>query len=73
MFGIRPLVCKEVKPGDRVLLNDGREVIVDQAAEYDNIFCFEIGPDNREWANLYDVAWNYTEAEFSSLDSEVNE
>lgn len=78
-FSLPPLVCKEVKPGDRVLLNDGREVFVEQVAELDNIFQFVyfvtkrgVRQEKTDWTNLHEVAWNYTEAEFSALDSEVN-
>jgi hypothetical protein len=75
-FSPLPLACKGVKPGDHLLLNDGREVIVEQAAEMDNIFQFVYWDrKNRvksEWCNLHDIAWNYTEAEFAALDSEVN-
>lgn len=71
MFGNRPIMCKEVRPGDRLLLEDGREVLCTQSAEYDTIFEYEDGK-RREWTDISLVAWNYTEAEFAALDSEVN-
>ncbi len=61
---------KQVTQGDRVLLNDGREVFVLQAAELDAIFQFSWsnrrGQYKQEWSDTSQVAWNYSEIDRSA-------
>lgn len=76
LFSLPCLVTNGVQSGDRVLLNDGREVIVEQAAEFDNVFQFSYwdkkGRVRTEWTNLHEVAWNYSEWEWVLVDEAVN-
>jgi hypothetical protein len=67
-------------PGDKVILNDGREVFVIQAAEFDTVFQFAHNAQRRfrrgwkeytEWADQSQIAWNYDEAFWATLDSEL--
>lgn len=61
-----------IAQGDTVILEDGREVVVEQKAQFDSIFSF-IYADEREWTDERLVVWNKTEIQFASLDSELNQ
>jgi len=65
-------MTKPVKEGDRVLLRDGREVFVMQAAQFDTIFEYHDGNRQGGWTDASLVDWNYSEIEWSALDTEVN-
>lgn len=59
--------------GDVLILNDGREVRVTDLPEYDRDLAVVETGTGLETINAFQVAWNKTEVEFASLDSELSQ